>query len=291
VRNNNLQGRRTTGVLRAVALHACVLAQREHHDVTGHRSLIETTGEAASRSLRTAGVLAVSLVIAGIAALAIDLPVAEGHLADKLGLASPFRMPGDLRKAIHLCEVFGHGIGAGLILLAVYFLDPVGRPRIPRMVACVLGAGLTADAIKMLVARARPHALVDQHIDFSQTTVFETFGPLLPLWTEGHAGQSFPSAHAATAAGLAVALAWRYPHGRWVFAAFALLAGYQRVVAGAHFVSDVCWGLAAGLAVATLIAHSRAANSLFARIEQRGKRASAPNLAQPVGPSPNASSP
>lgn len=219
-----------------------------------------------------AGLLAVGLVVAGVAALVVDLAVAEGHLAEKLGLASPFRLPGDLRKAIHLCEVFGHGVGVGLILLTVYILDFAGRARLVRMVACVLTAGLTADAIKMLVARTRPYALLDTGVDFSQANVLNTFGPLLPLWTEGHAGQSFPSAHAATAAGLAVALAWRYPQGRWVFALFAFLAGCQRVVAGAHFVSDVCWGLAVGLMVATLIAHSRAANSLFARFERPSKR-------------------
>jgi membrane-associated phospholipid phosphatase len=226
------------------------------------------------------------LVIAGVAALVIDFAVAEAYLAEKIGSTSPFCLPGDLRKAIHLCEVFGHGIGVGLILLTVYVLDPAGRGRVPRMVACVLGAGLTADVVKMLVARTRPHVLFDTGVDLSQTTVLETFGPLLPFWTEGHAGQSFPSAHAATAAGLAVALAWRYPQGRWLFALFAFLAGCQRVVAGAHFVSDVCWGLAVGLMVAAVIAHSRAANSLFARFERPRKKVTTPERARPACPSP-----
>jgi membrane-associated phospholipid phosphatase len=226
------------------------------------------------------------LLIAGVAALVVDLAVAEGHLAEKIGFTSPLSLPGDVRKAIHLCEVFGHGVGVGLILLTVYILDPAGRARLVRIVACVLAAGLTADAIKMLVARTRPHALLDSGLDLSQANVLGTFGPLLPLWTEGHAGQSFPSAHAATAAGLAVALAWRYPQGRWVFALFAFLAGCQRVVAGAHFVSDVFWGLAIGLMVATLVAHSRAANSLFARIERPTPRVVESERAKPAYPSP-----
>lgn len=254
--------------------------------MTGNQLPPVETDAVASRSLRVAGMLAVGLLIAGAAALAIDLPVAAGQLTDPIGTASSFRLPGDLRKAIHLCEVFGHGIGVGFILLAVFVLDRAGRSRLVRMLACVLGAGLAADAVKMLVTRTRPHALLDMGVDFSQTTVFDTFGPLLPLWTTGHAGQSFPSAHAATAAGLAVALSWRYPHGRWLFAAFAFLAGCQRVVAGAHFVSDVCWGLAIGVMVAAVIAHSRSANSLFARFEGRTTKAAAPGGPQPGCPSP-----
>ena len=54
----------------------------------------------------------------------------------------------------------------------------------------------------------------------------------------------FPSAHAATAVGLAIALGVLYPRGRWLFIAFAFLAGLQRIEAQAHFASDVLAGAA-----------------------------------------------
>ena len=63
---------------------------------------------------------------------------------------------------------------------------------------------------------------------------------------------SFPSGHAAVAAGLATALAWKYPHGRWIFGALAACAAFQRVESSAHFPSDVAWGAAIGVAAAAV---------------------------------------
>ena len=67
--------------------------------------------------------------------------------------------------------------------------------------------------------------------------------------------QSFPSAHTATAAGLAAALIWLYPQGRLLFTLLAVLVGCQRIVSGAHFPSDVLVGAAAGCLVATFFLH------------------------------------
>jgi membrane-associated phospholipid phosphatase len=221
--------------------------------------------------LRRVAVLAFALILFGGAALPFDLAVARTFLADEIGLKPLFRLPGDLRDGIYLCEAFAHMITVGLILLTVYVLDPGRRRRFPRMVACVLAAGLAADVIKMLVARTRPNTFFKLDLDFLQVTVWDTFGQLLPLGAGGSGQQSFPSAHSAVAAGLAVALAWQYPRGRWLFATFAFLAGCQRVVSGAHFVSDACWGLAVGLIVASVLVYTTGANHLFARIEgERG---------------------
>ena len=176
--------------------------------------------------------LASFLVIAGIAALAVDLPVSWNCLAELRGDEAAVRLPGDLRKGIAICEAFGHGVGVGLILLTVYVVDQRRRHRMPRMIACVLGAGIAANVAKMLVARRRPHAFLQPEIDLSQITVWDTFERLLPFGAGGSASQSFPSAHAAVAAALAVALIWQYPRGRWLFAAFAVLAGCQRIAFG-----------------------------------------------------------
>jgi undecaprenyl-diphosphatase len=63
---------------------------------------------------------------------------------------------------------------------------------------------------------------------------------------------SFPSGHAAVAAGLATALAWKYPHGAATFALLAAAAAAQRVVSSAHYPSDIAFGAAIGVAVAAV---------------------------------------
>jgi membrane-associated phospholipid phosphatase len=103
-----------------------------------------------------------------------------------------------------------------------------------------IGAGLLADFCKLFVARARPHS-------FSfDGTVADTFQQWLPLVSGGSGLQGFPSAHMATAVGLAIGLAWLYPRGHWFFVFLAVSAGGERVVSGNHFVSDVAWGAAVG---------------------------------------------
>jgi undecaprenyl-diphosphatase len=58
---------------------------------------------------------------------------------------------------------------------------------------------------------------------------------------------SFPSGHAAVAAGFAAAMGWKYPHARPFFAILAVCAAAQRVVTSAHYPSDVAFGAAIGL--------------------------------------------
>jgi undecaprenyl-diphosphatase len=64
--------------------------------------------------------------------------------------------------------------------------------------------------------------------------------------------QAFPSAHTATAFGLAIGLTWLYPRGRWLFATFAVLVACQRIQSGAHFLSDTFFGAALGCVVAAV---------------------------------------
>jgi membrane-associated phospholipid phosphatase len=68
--------------------------------------------------------------------------------------------------------------------------------------------------------------------------------------------QSFPSAHSATAVGLAIGLSWLYPRGRWLFAAFAGLAILQRLDADAHYCSDVLAGGGVAFVVAAICSYS-----------------------------------
>ena len=125
-----------------------------------------------------------------------------------------------------------------LILIAVVVLDPLKCKILPWLIAGSLGSGMIANLLKLTIHRFRP-----RDFDLTNATVWDTFR------TEGadfKGMQSMPSAHTATAVGLAVMLSAIYPRGRWYFAVLAILVGLQRVVTSAHFPSDVCAGAAVG---------------------------------------------
>jgi len=203
-----------------------------------------TAALSTSRATWLAGLGACLLVLA-ILALWIDLPVAQ--FIKGRGLS------GELRRLVRLSEAFGWGGTVGIIILLAALLDPRGWRVAWRLAICSYGAGITADGIKLLIGRLRP-----AHANLAGS-VSETFAAWLPAWRAeslgldyGHNLQSFPSGHAATAAGLAVALAFLYPRARWLFVAFAVLASLQRVEAQSHFVSDVLAGAALGCLLGAL---------------------------------------
>ena len=191
---------------------------------------------------------ATGLIAAGAAAFCIDLPVAEWFKAH--------RVPGEIGRLVNLLEISGHSLGAAIVLIAVVTLDRTLRMPIPgrfgageqvftKMIAATYLGGLLVDVIKVSVERVRPRAA-----DLASVASWlGTFGDGSLAVDKPHLNDlmSFPSGHSAVAAGLAAALAWRYPHG-WVL--FALLAGataIQRVVTSAHYPSDVACGAAVGL--------------------------------------------
>lgn len=184
--------------------------------------------------------------------LAIDLPV-------EYTLTS-LRMRGFFRDLLNVAEVFGNGFGVALVLVVITTLDPLRRNALPRLAACAFGAGMAADLIKLLVSRERPRV-----VDLLGTQVWDTFGGLLPMFSGNSDLQSFPSAHSATAAGLAVGLAALYPQGRWLFVTLTIGVGLQRMFTGAHFPSDVAVSLVLGYTVA------RAVQSVGQRFRKTGE--------------------
>ncbi len=195
------------------------------------------------------------LVAAAALALAVDCPLAQ-WCVDK-------ECPGELRRLCGIAEPFGNGYGVIAIALAIYLLDPVRRRKLARVLAMSLGAGMAANWLKLLVGRVRPHCF-----DFPGT-VQDTFVRWLPLGAGGSARQSFPSAHTATAVGLAIALAWLYPRGRWLFAAMAVLVACQRILSGAHYCSDTLAGMAVGWVFAMPFLHNAWLAARFDRLERR----------------------
>nr|NIP86076.1 phosphatase PAP2 family protein [Planctomycetales bacterium] len=138
------------------------------------------------------------------------------------------------------------------------------RWAMPRLLCMVLGGGLIANGVKLLVSRTRPHAF-----DFSAGQVGDSFQGFFPLLHGGSAAQSFPSAHTVATVALAVGLTWQFPRGKWLFAGIALLAALQRLDSGSHFPSDVCWGAALGWFLSVGILRRRLTPAWFDRWEER----------------------
>ncbi|MFM8496932.1 MAG: phosphatase PAP2 family protein [Planctomycetia bacterium] len=214
---------------------------------------------------------AFALVLAGSAALTIDLPVAAWCKAGGV--------PKELLRFLNFSEVFAHTMGVTVLLVAALVLDPglafpslrwpairwpswqptAAQERMARMIGATACGGLMVDLVKACVDRARPRA-----IDLaSLASAFTTFG-LVPAGGRHSDANSFPSGHAAVACGLFAALAWRYPRGRWLFLMLAVSASLQRVATSAHYPSDVCLGAAFGLAGAMLFLTDRPTRSAAA---------------------------
>jgi membrane-associated phospholipid phosphatase len=217
-------------------------------DAIAPRLMARRASDDVVRNRRIFIMAAVCAALAG-AALAIDLPVAQFVKAHELR--------GELSRVVRLSEVFGWGGTVTILILTAVVLDERGWRVFLSLAIPSLGAGLIADGVKLLIGRWRPSAVP------TFSSVSETFIDWLPLLKESSAAgskyamQSFPSAHAATAVGLAAALALLYPRGRWLFASFALLAMLQRVEAQAHYCSDVLAGAAIGLCLTAVVQSSR----------------------------------
>jgi membrane-associated phospholipid phosphatase len=193
------------------------------------------------------------LAVGGLA-LVVDLPVAGWFAAQPL--------PRALVKLLDLSEIFGSAVGVAMLMAAVTALDPsLRRPwfhDLIRMSAACVSGGLLVDLGKLLVNRVRPHA-----VDWGRlSSALDTFGtaaaadPAVAMavwtWRKPAAFMSFPSGHAAVAAGFAAALGWKYPAGRWVFFIFAVLAAVQRLSSSSHYPSDVAVGGGLALIAAAL---------------------------------------
>lgn len=194
--------------------------------------------------------LSAVLLATGLVAFSFDVPTATRirRWTDKASKAFS-RDTRDWLGNFDRFEPFGHGVGVAFVLLAIHQLDRSRRWALPRVLACVAAGGLAADVLKMLVVRIRPY---DLPLLF-HGSVWETFKQWLPGLGGESGMQSFPSAHTATAAGLAAGLIWLYPQGRLLFSTLVVLVGCQRVAASAHFPSDVLIGAATGCLASAFI--------------------------------------
>jgi undecaprenyl-diphosphatase len=155
-----------------------------------------------------------------------------------------------LQPVASWCSKIGEGwvVAAGGIAFAVLFLL-LHRPQLAARIFFVgvvsLLTGLVADIIRVIFGRTRPLAHTPQGF----------YG----IWQNGHwiAGKfefsSFPSGHAATAAGLAAA-AWLVHRGWGTFATiYALAVMWSRIALQCHHLSDVLTSTVLGITMAVLL--------------------------------------
>lgn len=157
----------------------------------------------------------------------------------------PRSAPRQLMAVVNHAEVFGNGMGVVFFLAAVWTLDPARRRMLPRLACASWGAGIAANVVKLCITRVRPYRWLETGAD----SIGEQFGAWFPLIDNPSMYQSFPSAHTATAVGLALGLTALYPRGGKLFGLLAALVALQRAAGDMHYVSDTLF--AAGLALLT----------------------------------------
>ena len=214
--------------------------------------------------------LALALVLLGGAAFSIDMPVADWFKGGEWPSGMPkllIEVADEIARLVTMSEVAAHTVSVAVILALVLALDdglawpsglrgrgrgsaraplPAAQAAFGRMLGATVTGGILADLLKLCVERIRPRVT-----DFAaHASVWDTFRESIVETVTGSRSniQSFPSGHSALAAGLAAALAWRYPRAWRFFALFAAMAAGQRVMSSAHFPSDICFGAALGLA-------------------------------------------
>jgi membrane-associated phospholipid phosphatase len=183
------------------------------------------------------------LLLFALGALAI--PTVDRAIAQ---LDFPATFPRTLIAIGNHAEVFGNGATIPFFLAAVWMLDPARRRMLPRLACASWGSGIVANLVKLCVTRQRPY----RWLDVGSGGIGEQFGGWFPLAGNQSMNQSFPSAHTATAVGLAFGLAALYPRGGKLFGLLAGLVAFQRFAGDMHFVSDTLF--ASGLAMLTCLA-------------------------------------
>lgn len=156
---------------------------------------------------------------------------------------TPSQLDGDLYRVTRVfwmaVRLGGHVIGVGLAYVALITLTKRSVREANAMVISVMLVTLAAYFLQNQIGRSRPD-WNPSYLDFHPT--------LTPVW-DRH-GVSFPSNEASVAFALACLLSRMFPRRAHMFCALAVLVAAARVLAGAHYLSDV----AAGALLATSLA-------------------------------------
>jgi len=160
-------------------------------------------------------------------------------------------------------EHFGTPYGALLILVTAWIILPQVRTRVVRTISAAIAAGLLANVVKLCISRTRPGKF-----DFDQS-IWSSFTGVFQLGAGGSRHQGFPSAHTAFAIGFALMLGEMFPVARRWFLCVGALVAMQRIVACAHFPSDVLAGAAIGYVTARYYAGGTFVSRICEVVEAR----------------------
>ncbi|MDR2346946.1 MAG: phosphatase PAP2 family protein [Planctomycetaceae bacterium] len=132
---------------------------------------------------------------------------------------------------ILILEFFGHPLCFFVILFLCFLLDPNRRRCLVRFIFSVLTSQTAIVAIKFSIHRKRPviNDFTSNSFDLSGFIGLDDI-------------HSFPSGHTALAVILALALAWNYPRGRYLFYLLAVGVAFERIFDCRHYLSDTVIG-------------------------------------------------
>ncbi len=172
--------------------------------------------------------------------------VAVAHLLDQWAYHALAYPPGNERDWGRMLRVVGYAPTWGLAALALW-LEGRGRPAPSRsvdaaraIVVAVAVGGLLGELVKIVVRRNRPDATGEY--------IYRAFAD--HPWSSRDFGM--PSSHAVVAFAGATALSRRFPRVAPVALALAAGCGLTRLMAQAHFLSDVVVGAFGGSLVALI---------------------------------------
>ncbi len=147
------------------------------------------------------------------------------------------------RDWARLLRVMGFAPTWGVVALAMWLHErPEAAARASArawyLVTATLAGGLLAEILKLLLRRERP-MVNDGFYGFR-------------AWSDhpfSTSGLAWPSSHTMVAFAAATAMARLFPRARWVWYSLAAGCGITRVLAHAHFLSDVTLGMLFGWCV------------------------------------------
>lgn len=190
------------------------------------------------------------------------MPIAErleslgiGNALGRLFSGSVVEMAEGLRFFAYFAVKLSGTVWVAALIAAIMVLRPVLQPdtrlvkrglrRGTLVFLCPAAAGLLAETLKLLIKRERP--------EYHDGRYAFRLGDWLtdPL---NASGLGLPSSHAAAAVGLAVALSIVWPRYTLAWVLLGATCCLSRVLAGAHFGSDVLLGVLVGLIAARSVA-------------------------------------
>lgn len=202
-----------------------------------------------------------------------DLPVAQWALQTRPipDMANPAAKHGDIARDLMFLEQFGQWTCTILALVAVLLLDRAGRRRALAIGMACLFTVLLTYLLKDLCGRNRPYVVLPKY-DIALPLGAWVWGGPQRGFAGGSTWGSFPSAHTTGAFALAAGLSWFYPRGRGLFMALASITAAQRVLHGAHYLSDVLAGLAIGVGVTRSTLAANLPGQFIARLPEAARR-------------------